>query len=413
MLMFSQQKFCHCILISFLIISFASASDCKAGKRKSASNSLENITKAAKHVEQDLEELKSVTDSIAETGSFITSDFWKTTPRWYRTKEGNGITTKYPFDSYGYFQDLPKNLYQRKIRNVALSPKKIGNTGSEPQDWKESFNLDFSEFFSRRGHYGNKRSLIIYFKEQGLPENQLEPAFNFYTTHFFAITPILTEGIVNKFDALYENNVLIGVEQIWKGKKQISSLFGEHINVPTEHKKIVDNSVQMLSVENWPNMVGCRDRNGELLTSTECFLEKNGIMKLDVQVVSYTFQVAKDNDATVRKSQLIDLGYILDETVQSGKAVTSNRGKMNIYQDANIPGSYRGRFEINLKSGNGVWRIPIWEARDDMKKISSKLYGHQKELNKQIKKYLDAALSEAVRKFGTQNIGMDNDQSAF
>jgi|GEM_PF-6220134 len=403
-------------LIVILLMFSITTKHSHAAKIKSASSSLENIKSAANILVKDIDNLKKVMGSVTRTGSFISTDFWGTTPHWYRNGEGGHVTTRYPFDSYAFWQgSLKKISYQRKVGTVSLYGINDNRSSGAIEYWNVIFVLDFDEFFNSKSGYGSRRTILRSLKENGIPEGKLQPALNYYYRHYKEMKAVLFGSVIKKFDSLFEN-VLIGWEELSKSKKNLIPLFGDKLNVPSAHKSIMDKLEQEISIQSWPNMVGCRDhKTKEVYTLEDCLSKRGGMtrMSLIVEAVSHKFEIAPNMNQSFRYSQLMDLEYLLDGAIEKGDAVLEVSGGINHYRDTKSNGAYRGSFDIDLNSGKGVWRTPIWESKKDLNQVKGAMVRDEKKLHDQIKNYLDATLIETVKKFTDELRNSNNAPATF
>lgn len=395
------------LFISFLLLQTVLVKPSYAAKVKSASAYLKRVETSANRVVENLNSLKKLMNSSTDTGSFITSDFWGTTPRWYLDGYSGGttmVTSHYPFDSSIFWQKwLSKDTYVRNIKNISLTPK-----GSE--SWSASFMLNLDDFYSNdTGNlYANFDRLSNYFDKNGVPKKQNGPAIKFYSKQHDAMTEILLPSVLRTFNGLFEK-VMFADYDISSHGKAFTRIFGESLGIPKDHKAIVDEAVESLSQGSWTEAIQC-EKKSQL---EGCFTLNSGVMSLNVKAVSHHFQVASGMKKSLRYSQLTDLEDLLAAKLEAGKAVLETLGTVSRYRDAEPAGKYQGSIDIDLKSGKGAWRTPIWAAKDDMAGIEEQFNINFKQLRADIKKYLDAALSEAIRKYSNNTKRSDNDSSDF
>lgn len=417
-----KQIRCFQVAILSMVLCGLCLTDVYAGKVKTSEHYVGRIEKATQPIVQQLEEIQVFIESMNNTGSFITTDFWGIKPAWYldsRSKTPK-ITTKYPFSEHliKHYGPWKKNAAYavRNINGVILTPhggprKRVDNR------WSESLPMKFRLF----GGYSNVRNLhkwmLIEFTKAGVPKDKLEKAWKSFATKVQPAFDIVHEKVFSRFDTLFAGAVVNGnygvYEAIGRYLEKKGQLNVQEFLSPATHKNIFTESV--FKQAGFPMKI-TSFREAYLATAGERagkeplsdFYVMMDAFWFSIEARAQYFVVAANLDKSQRFNQLRKLESMLDGKVDSGLAVKSAKGQYTVYEDATSGGKYKGLFAVNFESGEGYWQLPVVAAHGDVKLMAKGLEESSKRMQKIIKEYHKLCVKETIREFVQQGVVTDD-----
>lgn len=378
-----------------------------AGKLKTAKSFLPVLEQSAKQVETQIDQLDAYLKGIGQTGSFLTTDFWGTSPAWYLNPNHTGVTSHYPFHKIldsSLRGDKRDSLFVRKIKNVVLSPLKVDT-------WSMALNFDYSFLFDREyNRYSSGQAVKAELLANRVPEVKLDEALQYYYDHYIEAESLYLNSIIPTLDGLY-GDVLFNESAIKAPK--FRAIFGDDLPYMDKHPEILKANLESLKLGSMHMALRLKSLD-ELKAKLKSGELSSDAFTVFVNLARYSFQVGSKMTESQKTSQIFDFSELLKAKSRAGKAAAlpydakasdarkifgRNSEKVTVYQDADEGLKYRGMLFFDENTGKGLWQTALWQSKTDLEALKTSIAQANEELKKATTTYLDMALRETILKF--------------
>ncbi len=375
----------------FFCLIFGLYSNAEAAKLKKADSSFSDIEIATKDLRIQISKIRAYIEEIDKPSSFIKTNFFGIDHAWYSRNLGMAnITTEFPIKGD-----------KRKIRDITLQARK-------QNEWSVYIPIDFKVFYDVGKNlkqygpmlYGNenpsdkkrwKNNIANKLKKSGVSNENLQEATDYYLQNSNIINKSYLAKIYDDINNLYSN------VYYYHGTKKFIGKLSPRNDYLSNHNNFIKENKEILLVKTLQDgYAGIRDvTRGN--NSFEDFLAKQkGKLGIKVNVDMHFFVILADSqgDYYGKEEKFLE---ILDEYVAKGAAVKSIEDDTIYYSDSSSEGKYKGGIAYNKKQRRGAWIPPIWNSKENLKKIKSDYINAHAYFMKFVLSYLDSVYSETVR----------------